>query len=453
MVLCYLKGTCLILTACMGAGIGLGITSSTSFLWLALFTHPGRYYFIAELGLAILLGLVAFYRFRSSKNISRMDPAPYCDSDIETIGWLRNIFIVLMLFFVVSFVLKAYFERPHGAHDAWAIWNYRARWLFRGGVQWTDAFSYLIAADSPDYPLLVTGSIFRMWSILGNDPVAVPVMVAGILACGSIFLIFSALAILRGKNQGYLAAMLMFITTQFLNVATYQYGDAPLAFFILGTVVLFSLKDQYPQMSSRLLFLAGLTVSCAAWTKNEGLLFLVLIILVRFIGEIRQKDWSVSLKEFFIFSMGMSFILGTLIYFKLNFALANDLVNQNNLKKLGTYLFDLDRYLQVLIGIVKKIFIFNDHIVWLLIVYFLISGVDRSTFVNKRIASYATLMLLMLGGYFFSFFISPHNIEWHQGSSMRRLIVQLWPTWVFLFFYCVKGPERKLTEEHGKVSI
>jgi hypothetical protein len=78
----------------------------------------------------------------------------------------------------------------------------------------------------------------------------------------------------------------------------------------------------------------------------------------------------------------------------------------------------------------------------LLIVYFLISGVDRYSFVKKGIASHVLLMLLMLGGYFFSYFISPHNIEWHMGSSLRRLIVQLWPTWVFLFFYCVKGPEK-----------
>ena len=148
------------------------------------------------------------------------------------------------------------------------------------------------------------------------------------------------------------------------------------------------------------------------------------------------------IKEFFIFSLGMSFILSTLIYFKLNFALANDLVNQDNLKKSMAYLFDLDRYLAVLTGITKKIFVFNDHIVILLIVYVLISGFAGSSFVKKKLVSHVLLMVLMLGGYSFSYFISPHDLTWHMGSSLRRLLVQLWPTWVFLCFYCVKGPEK-----------
>jgi len=271
-------------------------------------------------------------------------------------------------------------------------------------------------------------------------------MVAGVLAVGSILIIFSSLAILRGENQGYLAALFMLISTQFLNIATYQYGDAPLAFFILSTIVLFSLKDHYPNLSFRLLFLAGLTASCAAWTKNEGVLFLVLIILIRFIGEIRRHNWFGILKQFFYFFLGMSFVLSTLIYFKLSFAIANDLVNKTNLKKLGVYLFDIDRYLEVLLGMTKKIFSFNDHIISLLVVYFLISGVARSSFVKKGIASHVLLMSLMLGGYFFSYFISPFNLEWHVKASMSRLIVQLWPTWVFLFFYCVRGPEKSLNE-------
>ena len=445
------SGACLILTGSIGAGIGLGLTSATAFLWLAWFDHPGGYYLIAELCLSVFLVLLAIYRFRYAKNTIKLDQASPYRATISQVAWLKKIFLFLLIAFVASFILKAYFDRPHGAHDAWAIWNYRARWLFKGGSNWTHAFTYLNAADSPDYPLLVTGSVFRMWSMLGTDHVAIPIMVAGVLAVGSILIIFSSIGILRGENQGYLAAIFMFLTTQFLNVATYQYGDAPLSFYILSTIVLFSLKDHYPNLSCRLLFLAGLTASCAAWTKNEGLLFLVLIILIRFIGEIRRHNWFRIFNQFFSFFLGMSFVLSTLIYFKLRFAIQNDLVNKTNLSKLGVYLLDIDRYFEVLSGITKKIFTFNDHIFILLIVYFLISGVARSSFVKKGVASHILLMLLMLGGYAFSFFISPHDLAWHMGSSLRRLLVQLWPTWVFIAFYCVKGPEKNLANEQGKI--
>jgi len=436
------SGAGLILTGSIGAGIGIGITSATAFLWLAWFDHPGGGYLTAELGLSILLVLLAIYRFRKAKKTIKPDQAASYRAADSQVGWLKKIFLFLLIAFVASFILKAYFERPHGAHDAWAIWNYRARWLFLGGSNWTHAFTYLNAADSPDYPLLVTGSVFRMWSMLGTDHVAIPIMVAGVLAVGSILIIFSSIGILRGENQGYLAAIFMFIATQFLNVTTYQYGDAPLSFYILSTIVLFSLKDHYPNLSSRLLFLAGLTASCAAWTKNEGLLFLVLIILIRFIAEIRRHNWLGIFNQFFYFFMGTSFLMSTLVYFKLNFAIQNDLVNKANLSKLSVYILDGDRYLKVLLGITKYIFTFNDHIAILLIVYFLISGVARSSFVKKGVASHLLLMLFMLGGYAFSYFISPHDLTWHMGSSLRRLIVQLWPTWVFIAFYCVKGPEK-----------
>jgi 4-amino-4-deoxy-L-arabinose transferase-like glycosyltransferase len=350
---------------------------------------------------------------------------------------------------VASFILKAYFDRPHGVWDAWAIWNYRARWLFLGESNWTHAFTYLNAADSPDYPLLVTGSVFRMWSILGTDHVAIPIVVAGVLAVGTILILFSSIGILRGENQGYLAALFMFIATQFLNVATYQYGDAPLSFFILSTIALFSLKDHHPDLSRRLLFLAGLTASCAAWTKNEGFLFLVLIILIRFIAEIRRRNWLAVFSQFLYFLLGMSFVLSTLIYFKLNFAIQNDLVNNANFSKLGVHLLDSDRYLKVLLGIAKYFFTFNDHIAILLIVYIFLSGVARSSFVKKGVVSHLFLMLFMLGGYAFSFFISPFDLTWHMSSALKRLSVQLWPAWVFIAFYCAKGPEKNLASEQG----
>jgi hypothetical protein len=432
----------LILTGSIGAGIGLGITSATAFLWLAWFDHPDGYYLTAELCLSLLLVLFAIYRYRNAKYTTRRDQASSFHAANSQVGWLKNIFLFLPIAFTASFILKAYFDRPHGAWDAWAIWNYRARWLLLGESNWTHAFTYLNSADSPDYPLLVTGSVFRMWSILGTDHVAIPIMVAGVLAVGSILIIFSSIGILRGENQGYLAAIFMFIATQFLNVATYQYGDAPLSFFILSTIVLFSLKDHYPDLSLRLLFLAGLTASCAAWTKNEGLLFLVLIILIRFIAEIRRHNWLGIINQFLYFFMGMSFVLSTLVYFKLNFAIQNDLVNKANLSKLSVYFLDSDRYIKVLLGITKYIFTFNDHIVILLIVYIFLSGVARSSFVKKGVASHLFLMLFMLGGYAFSFFISPHDLDWHMSSALKRLSVQLLPAWVFIAFYCVKGPEK-----------
>jgi hypothetical protein len=48
-----LRGVWLVLTISLGAGVGLGITSSMIFLWLAFIGPPDSYYFAAELTLAV----------------------------------------------------------------------------------------------------------------------------------------------------------------------------------------------------------------------------------------------------------------------------------------------------------------------------------------------------------------------------------------------------------------
>jgi hypothetical protein len=436
-----LQGVWMVLTLCFGAGLGLGITSATIFLWLALIGPPDSYYFAAELSLAVILTFWGFYRLHYSADSIQNDSEFGFDGNPTTIKWLRNIFLFLLLISLGSFLLKTFLQDAHGMWDAVDTWNFRARWLFRGGADWAYAFS-LRAKDGLDYPLLLTVSIFRNWQIIGRDLILVPILMAGIFTFGSILILFSSLALLRGRNQGYLAVIFLLLSTQFLNIGTYQYADVPLAFFMLSTVFLFCLKDRYPEISTPIVFLAGIAVSCAAWTKNEGQLFLALVIFVYFIARLQKNQWSRTLKEFIVFVSGLAPILGALIYFKLNFALENTHIRANPLNQLETYLFDIDRYVIVGSKWMNKFLTFNDGIIWLMAGYLLLSGLDRSDLLKNRLLSPALLLLLMMGGYFFIYIIYPGNPINLLSASLRRIIIQLWLTWVFLFFYCVKGPEK-----------
>ena len=436
-----LQGAWLVLIVSLGTCLGLGITSCSIFLWLTLIGPPDGYYFPIELSLALILSLFAYYRIHFSADRTKRESAISFETNTKTIKWLRNIFLILILISVGSFLLKAFLQYPHGKWDAIDTWNFRARWLFRGGADWSYAFS-LRARDGLDYPLLITASVFRMWQVIGKDLIAIPILIAGIFTFGSYLLLFSSLALLRGSNQGYLAAIFLMASTKFLNTGTYQYADVPLAFFILGTVFLFCMKDRCPEYSYPLVYLAGLTVSCAAWTKNEGQLFLALIVFVYFILRLRKRNWFGTFKEFAVFAFGLAPVLGTLIYFKSNYALENAHIRADPLKQLGIYLIDIDRYIIVGTKWFNKILTFNDGIVWLVLAYFCLSGFDRSTSVKNRIILPTVLMLLVMCGYFLVYVIYTGNMIDLLNASLRRIIIQLLLTWVFIFFYCVKGPER-----------
>ena len=171
-----LKGACSVFTVCLGAGIGLGITSSTIFLWLAWFGRPDTAYFVFEAGSAILLSMIAFYRFHFFKSGSQNEPTSVCATNGAAIQWLKRLCIILLLISAGSFALKSFIEYPHGTVDARFVWNYRARWMFRGGEHWDYAFYTPVASGAedtrvmdyaPDYKYY-TSDVTRIWPVNGK---------------------------------------------------------------------------------------------------------------------------------------------------------------------------------------------------------------------------------------------------------------------------------------------
>ena len=190
---------------------------------------------------------------------------------------------------------------PHGIMDAFAIWNLHARFLFLGGPNWRDGFTAVIPWSHPDYPLLLPAAIAHFWTYLGHDDPRVPAALGFTFTFATVGLLFSALSILRGRTQAALAAIALLATPSFIEEGTAQYADVPLAFFFLATVVLICLDDYRPEGRAPLcarppLLLAGLALSFAAWTKNEGLLFLGAIFAARlFLTSFSRKDGTDSI--------------------------------------------------------------------------------------------------------------------------------------------------------------
>ncbi len=421
----------------IGVGIGLGVTSAFVFLWLYFLGQLGPHYILLE-NCIVVLGLILavfgnnFYQ-KNDWWLKKQFPASG-----EEIRFLKNTFYLLVLLaLIIWFILQSFYMYPHGKGDAYAIWNLRARFLLRNLEGWREAFSYY-PWSHPDYPLLISGSVYRAWKILHQETVLVPILIGGLFSFGSILVVFSSTAILKGKNQGYLAAMAMLATFSYLQLGASQLADIPLAFFILATMALFTVKDQGTGDKSYLSLLAGVTASCAAWTKNEGLLFLVVVMAVRFCIPWRHRSGRSHLNELVFFLFGVVPILSIVFFFKLHFAPPNDLFNIGTSQLVLNYLLDISRYSVIAAAYIKEIIFFGNGILLAFIAYYCFSGPDRE---NKIILSPSLLvLLLMLFGYFAVFLITPHDLKWHL-QTLDRLLLQLWPLAVFAYFLFVAGPE------------
>jgi len=320
-------------------------------------------------------------------------------------------------------------------------WNRAARFIFRGDSHWRDAFSPVFR--HPDYPLLVPGAVARAWAYMGSDSVFAPAAVAAIFTCATIALAGAALARLRSDRHALLAMLLLLATPSLLTYGASQYADIPLAFFVLAAVVLLCLYDRVQEHPGTMI-LAGAAASLAAWTKNEGMLFLAAIIVARCVAVWMHHGWRCYVRELRWFAIGLVPVLAVLAYFKLHFAPVNDLVAGQGLAETLPRLLDAGRY--VAVAKVFKLEVsqlgYNGLLgaVPLLIGYLLCVGVKIDPTDRPALVTVAGALALTLAGYVIVLVAAPGDFLRLLNRSVDRLLLHVWPATVFACFMVARAP-------------
>lgn len=366
---------------------------------------------------------------------------------------LRAAFAVAVLAALYSAVLRT-IAYPHGdGWDAFAIWNLHARFLFRGGAQWRDGFTALIPWSHPDYPLLVPAAIAHFWTGMGYESQVVPALIGVAFTFSTVALLFSSLARLRGEISAILGGLTLLTTPFFTEQGTAQYADVPLSFFVLATIVLTCLHENGPEFGSPcwLPVLAGISCGFAAWTKNEGLLFLLAIVASRLFvfaidrsrsgtpethshGHSTVESARKTSPSFALFLVGITPLLLLIGWFKHSVRAPNELFSSIAFHKF----LDAWRYHAILKWYGKDLLRFGD---WFLIpgtvllaaVYFSVPA-GRMQATNPNVRACRIAIALTLAGYFLIYLITPYDLYWHLRFSLNRLFLQLWPATIFLFF-------------------
>jgi len=415
----------------IGVGAGLGAGSLVYFFLLS--TSAGVSAVRVFLFEAVLFSSLAFLAMRYSK-VKTPEASPEPDAKVFTAPrWVLWTFGVVFFSLFAGVILTEVFltlDRPHGGWDAWAIWNLRARFLFRGGEYWKDAFSPLLGEIHPDYPLLIPGLVARGWTYLGRDAVSFPAVVAGFFTLSTIGILTSSLALLRGSFQGILAGVVLACTPIFLLHGASQYADVPFGYYMLATFALLYLARI--SKSRRAMSLAGFTMGLACWTKNEGVILLGALTAVYFVYSLYSSVRGQEIRRAGWFLLGALPPLLALAYLKFGLAPPSDMTNEFNLAAVLKRIVEPTRYLEVGAAVVREA-IFQLHLP-LLAVYLLFSGISIRKGERGAVLQLWASLLLIFASYFFVYIITSKPLAWHLGTSLSRLMMQLFPSLLFSFF-------------------
>jgi hypothetical protein len=405
--------------------IGIGVCSATFFLSL-IATVP---HLAIE---SLLLAGLLLWRFRTRTNV-----ASACGGAGPADGQTQNHetpfrFVFFLLAAANAAVFAFWSARwPRGGWDGWAIWNQRARFLHEAGGSWRDAFSPALAWSHTEYPLLMPVALARAWNDLGNETSLVPIFISGLFAVAVTGLLVLSLSALRGRAHAFAAAALLLATPSLVQTTASQYIDVTLSYFVLATLALQCFADRQTA-PERWLVLSGITAGLAAWTKIEGLALLPAGALALAATANREA----LLRRVGAFLAGASPFLLTLLCFR--WALVDPwyFLGQHGAPRVTGNLLNVHRYVVIAKAFVSQFWRFGSPLVSpaiFLAGYLLCSGVRIP---RPRPAAAGLTLLLMAGGYFAIYILTPYDLDWQLATSLDRLCLQLWPGALFAIMLC-----------------
>ncbi len=414
----------------LGIGAGLGLVSCLYFIWL-LIIPTGEYFFLLQLILLLFMAVLTIV-FRKNKAVKLPITRQVPDWISILLAAIAGLVLVAFFYNLSRLVLM----NTHGDYDAHAIWNLRARFIYRTGADWLVSFSPdLYWKFHTDYPLLIPLNTVWAWRFLGGEVMRVPAIQAMLFTSGLIGLLFFSVYILRGLGSASLSTLILLSTPMFAKLGSFQTADIPLTYFLLATL---SLLFMYSKVKSTgILILAGLMAGLAAWTKNEGFLFAVVVLGVGGLLTLLRKT---SIRELLALVGGAGFPIAVTGYFKIFIGTSNDLLSK---VELFTKIIDPSRYITIFRMLISGLISLGEwpfSIVIVLIIYMLVMRSQLRSDERPGILIVLSLLILQLIGYLLVYLLTPHPLEWHLTYSLERLLLHFLPGILFLLPLFTSAP-------------
>lgn len=435
------------------AGLALPVVAALIFVWRAAPRHERAMMAVPAAALAtgmasvVAFALLAVVRSRAvfigldvaawlalaaaawrTRGPVESPPAPAAGERRSITAATFVLWLVIAAVAIVSFA-AATSVFPHGEWDAWAQWNLRARFFFRGFADgtWRSAFAPVLAWSHPDYPLLIPLSVMRLWLYGGADSVAAPIVFGGLTAAAAVAIAGLAVTRARGAARGFLTAATILACPSFVRYSAAQCADVALALYVLSTFVLWTQATAAPRARTWWV-LAGMSAALAAWTKNEGLAFLGIFFAALIVERLRAGGPG-GLRDLVSVLAGAVPVLAAVVVFKLWLAPPSYFTAEQSLGGAAAGLLDPARLRVVLAALTREVWLTGALTVGVLpflAAFVAVRGFDAHAPAPARGAP--VLMVLLLAAYAAAYLMTPKDLGWQLRTSIDRVVLHVVPT-------------------------
>ncbi len=342
---------------------------------------------------------------------------------IAAFGVFFFTFFNFIRLFISASCLGAY-----GGWDARFFWNVKASFYFRDPALWKNMFSPILSWTHQDYPLMLPGSVAWGWNWWGKEALIWPAVVSLVFILSLAVLIVWYLVSYSRAWSAWIGAAFFFTLTLYAYWAVNQYADVPLTFFMTAAGVLlvmaFNTKD------NALFFMSGWMAGMTAWTKNEGLFFVVEIMLIALLaqGRWQGRERQGNTKNGFLHLIqGAALPCFAVLILKMFLGKTGDYVGSSrSLSDYFALLFNHQENTRFILVSFRS-FLFNQAIWCGLWLFFFAAVPSHFILCRHKTQPYSWILSLLTGsvlaGYFIVLHLSPHDVRWQISTALARLLL------------------------------
>ena len=299
----------------LAAGLGLGISACICFLSLLLLgkTHPG-FILTAHLLLIVILIFICRPRLDIRKILSNRLPE-------YSFKKLLIFFLILATLYPVWWLANQY---PFGGWDAWSCWNLKSRFLFLGEENWKNLFSPMLWRSSPHYPLLLPLINVWGWIFTKNPTYLIPLINTLVFTFLMAGLVFSGTKLfVKNLMAATLGTLFILTLPFFVTLATSQYSDIVLAYYLTGGLLCLTIGLREQQRVP--VILGGVFSGFLGFTKPEGLIAAFIIAVIFIFAVLRDQVIAKNFRSIAWRGFSAGFFLASLptVIFQAKYAPAN----------------------------------------------------------------------------------------------------------------------------------